>query len=153
MARAKTHSRRDNACCMYDSKRASANEARLHGHRQSSDLDENEARSELIKSQLNPPVLYISIFTHARSIVEMRIRPSCPLLSLELSRLFLRSLLPLTQLSLDSNATKHTCNANPLHTSEAVSEPDDRDDHGKHFPGDSHSDQEKRAEDGQRVDC
>lgn len=80
-------------------------------------------------------------------------RPSYPLLSLELPRLLLRSLLPLTQLSLDSNATEHTCNTDPLHASEAVSEPDHRDDHGKHFSGDSDSDQEKRAEDRQCVDC
>ena len=100
--------------------------------------------------QLNHPALYISIFTHAKSNVKIQIRPSCPLLSLKLPRL--RSLLPLTQLSLDSNATEHASHTDPLHTSEAVSEPDHGNDHSKHFPGDSDSYQEKRAEDRQRVD-
>ena len=93
--------------------------------------------------QLNHPALFIYIFTHAKSKIEIQIRTSCPLLSLKLPRLLLRSLLPLAQLSLDANATKHTCNTDPLHTAEAVSEPNHRNDHGKHLPSDGNSDQEK----------
>ena len=75
-----------------------------------------------------------------------------PLLSLELPRLLLRSLLPLTQLRLNANAAENTSDANPLHRSQAVAEPDDRNDHSQHLPRDSHGDQEERAEDRESVD-
>lgn len=78
-------------------------------------------------------------------------RSSSTLLSLR-QLLRLCGLLPLAQLGFDSDATKHTRNTDPLHATEAVSEPDDRDDHGQHFPCDGDGDQEQRAEDGKRVD-
>jgi hypothetical protein len=72
-----------------------------------------------------------------------------PLLSLELR---LRSLLPLTQLRLNPNPAENTSDANPLHRAQAVTEPHHRDDHCQHLPGDSHGDQEERAEDREGVD-